>query len=330
MDYIKSYVHEVGKRLPSKNREDIEKELSSILMDMVDDKIAVSGKPVNEDLIKGVLREYGSPDSVAARYQPERYLISPRMFPLFWMVLRIAVVVLLILLTVTFGIQIGTQAQTGTSWATIFAQYIGGIFQTLLQTFGTIALIFFLIEHFSKRRDIKSEFWDPGMLEEVKETTDYSRGDLIVSTVFTIIGLIVFSLFPKLVGLQFFENNVWITFDFFTQAFINLIPAFMVLMVFGLSLNMLVLYRGEWTYPTRIARILLDVANVVILIIMITGPVMFKLPSVILNNGIMTQETYLTVQNSFLTGMKVVLGIGVGGSIISIGKRIYYLINSVK
>ncbi len=83
------YVIEVGKHLPRKNRVDIEREIRSSLEDMLEDRSKESGQPVDDALILDLLRGYGAPETVAATYLPERYLIGPRLYPFFSMVVKI-------------------------------------------------------------------------------------------------------------------------------------------------------------------------------------------------------------------------------------------------
>jgi hypothetical protein len=95
MNLIDRYVAEVGKNLPLlKGREDIEKELRSTLEDMLEDRISTTGRMRDEAMEIELLKEYGSPQQVAATYNPQPYLIGPRLFPFFLMVLKIVITVI--------------------------------------------------------------------------------------------------------------------------------------------------------------------------------------------------------------------------------------------
>ena len=84
MDLLKRYVHEVGRRLPRKQRADIEAELHSTLVDTLESR--VEGEPTEQDQIE-LLKEFGPPVEVAASYRGgEQYLIGPDLYPLFRMV----------------------------------------------------------------------------------------------------------------------------------------------------------------------------------------------------------------------------------------------------
>src|SRR5512134_906098 len=103
MNLIDRYVAEVGRRLALvKGRKDIENELRSTLEDMLEDRSRQAGRPRDEAMEIELLKEYGAPDKVAATYNPHPYLIGPRMFPLFIMILKIVI----------FGVAIGLTVVT--------------------------------------------------------------------------------------------------------------------------------------------------------------------------------------------------------------------------
>ena len=57
---IERYVHDVARRLPEKDREDVKKELRANIYDMLPDG-------ASDDAIKKVLYELGSPASLAEK-----------------------------------------------------------------------------------------------------------------------------------------------------------------------------------------------------------------------------------------------------------------------
>ena len=61
MNLIDRYVHQVGKRLPKKQRTDVEAELRSLLSDMVEDRAQTKVNKADEEIIVDVLRDFGSP-----------------------------------------------------------------------------------------------------------------------------------------------------------------------------------------------------------------------------------------------------------------------------
>jgi hypothetical protein len=144
MNLLDKYVAEVGKHLPRKNRTDIEAEIRSTLEDMLEERS--QGQAVGDEMVKSLLKEYGSPKKVASTYKPKQYLIGPRMFPIFELVTKIVLTVLFVISL--FGLGIGL-AKTGLSGADVLSEVGGwaaGLFSGLTAALGNIVLVFVIIE----------------------------------------------------------------------------------------------------------------------------------------------------------------------------------------
>ena len=93
MKLIELYLEEIRRQLPSRNRDDILKEIQSTLMDTIEDRNPNPGSTPDEDTVKAVLKEFGSPREVARQYGAKNYLVGPRLFPIYLRVLRIVLIV---------------------------------------------------------------------------------------------------------------------------------------------------------------------------------------------------------------------------------------------
>jgi len=74
---IKTYVDEVVVRLPGRQRADVAFELSALLTEEVQAQTGAAGAPADPDLTLEVLRAFGRPAEVAARYRPTPALLDP-------------------------------------------------------------------------------------------------------------------------------------------------------------------------------------------------------------------------------------------------------------
>ena len=74
MEIIDRYTHEVGILLPRKKRTDIEAEIKSTLIDMLEERSSSNQDQDKDEIVLDLLKEYGSPTEVAASYQAEQYL----------------------------------------------------------------------------------------------------------------------------------------------------------------------------------------------------------------------------------------------------------------
>jgi len=71
MELIDRYVHEIGQLLPGRMRADVQAELRSLLTESLEDRARAAGRAPDAELVKTVLREFGSPQEAAARYAPQ-------------------------------------------------------------------------------------------------------------------------------------------------------------------------------------------------------------------------------------------------------------------
>jgi hypothetical protein len=93
MDLIDNYLNSVRPLLPGDQRDDILEELDGVLRGRVDEKAAELGRKLSNREIEAVLAAYGHPFMVAGRYGPQRTLIGPELYPLWWLGARVAVVI---------------------------------------------------------------------------------------------------------------------------------------------------------------------------------------------------------------------------------------------
>jgi hypothetical protein len=76
-DVIEAYVLDVMRRVPSKDRQDIGLELRGLLAEMLAERAAEGAKPANEAMALAMVRSFGAPADVAARYAVPGLVIIP-------------------------------------------------------------------------------------------------------------------------------------------------------------------------------------------------------------------------------------------------------------
>jgi hypothetical protein len=260
MELIDRYVREVGRRLPRKNRADIETELRSLLVDNLDDR--VEGEPSEEDVVT-LLQEFGPPDKIAASYAPgQGYLIGPKMYPLFRMVAGIVLVVFISVQTVLLGIALLFNQQTP-ALGTWFADFFGGLFVA----FGVLILVFAVLQRLGVQPDLEDESWDPRTLPADDEDDPIRVGGLLVEITLSIILIVILLLVPDRIGAYFFPGGEFIS-NPVLQTYLPLVIGTIIL---GIVLDIVLIWRRQWTSLTRLAKILMNVLTIVILIVLIDG-----------------------------------------------------------
>ncbi|WP_018754248.1 HAAS signaling domain-containing protein [Paenibacillus terrigena] len=101
MEVIDRYIYAVTQRLPEQQREDIKRELQSLIEDMLEERISTS--QASEEDVESVLLELGSPNELASKYRGyERYFIGPMLIDAYLTTLKIVLTSIIIGLTAFF------------------------------------------------------------------------------------------------------------------------------------------------------------------------------------------------------------------------------------
>jgi hypothetical protein len=276
MNLIDNYIAEVGKHLPRRNRADIEAEIRSTLEDMLEERKQAQGV-MDDAAIIALLKEYGAPRKVAESYVGPRYLIGPRMYPLFEMVTRIVAAVLfgVMLLVLVIGL-IGSNL-SGSEFLKTIGNSILGLLNGLIIAFGNIVLVFAILERVLPKTDFEKEMedWDPAELASESESDSevIGPGEQIVGTFFLILILIAFNLYPEWIGVGFFDEGKWVIIaPLLSEAFSRYLPWINILIVLHIGFNVHLLRHGSWNIASRIANIVLELAGLALAVIMLLGP----------------------------------------------------------
>lgn len=278
MKLINRYVTEVGKHLPLlKGREDIEKELQSTLEDMLEERAETAGRSADEAMEIELLKGYGSPQKVAATYNPHPYLIGPRLFPFFLMVLKIVITVVVIVLLVLTGIRAVTDTPfMGADFIKIVGNGLGGIVSAVIAAFGNIVLVFAILERTLPEAQIDEmqmdEDWNPTSLAKEPDPDSVKRGELIVEIAFTFVGLAILNLYPEILGMGFFVDDKFSFIPMFSEVFLKFLPWINAVFFAEIVLDIYLLRKAAWDNITRISKIIIEAASLAITVIIIRTP----------------------------------------------------------
>jgi len=90
MTLIDRYLHAVRSFLPASRQDDIIRELSDDIYSQAADREEALGRPLTDAETGALLRQFGHPMLLAAKYRPQRQLIGPPLFPFYWFALKTA------------------------------------------------------------------------------------------------------------------------------------------------------------------------------------------------------------------------------------------------
>lgn len=286
MNLIDRYIAEVGKHLPRRNRADIEAEIRSTLEDMLEERKQSSS---DEAAVSELLKEYGAPRKVAESYVGPRYLIGPRMYPFFQMVTRIVLIVLTAVTSVGLGISLAKAGPTGPEFLKALGSFFASLLGSLIAAFGNIVLVFAILERVLPKADFEKELedWDPKELASEPDPDQMDPPDHIFTIIFTVLGLVILNLYPNIIAIRFENHGTWVSVPIFTQAFFQFLPWINVMGLLQIAFNGFMLSRREWTIPTRVVSILMDIAQLVLLVAIMGTPGIFdNIPEALTKLGI--------------------------------------------
>jgi hypothetical protein len=260
MNLIDRYIHEVGRRLPRRNRSDIQAELRSLLTDTLEDR--THGEPTENDIV-ALLKEFGPPQKVAASYAPEgQYLIGPALYPLFRMVVSIA-------LAAIIGAQI-LAVGVGLIFDNTIIQpleALSGLLSSLPATFGTVVIVFAILQWFDVRPESKDEPWDPRSLPQIEDSQDVNRGERIFGIIAGSVVLALLLAFPDRIGIYTYPGGTFFANPVIAQ-YLGLIT-FSLLASIGLDIYLL--WQGRWSSLSRVARIAANLLSMAVLYLLFQG-----------------------------------------------------------
>lgn len=252
------YVWAVVRLLPEEQRPDIDRELRSLIGDMVDDRVA-AGEPL-EAAERAVLDELGDPIPMAARYtEHPRALIGAELFPAYVRTLRLVATVVVPLVAVLSVVGHVVDADDVTIGGVVGA-VLSGLFQAGTQVVFWVTAVYAAMERWGP-----TEAWTPDRLPEVPAAASDDgpgAGELALGIVFTIlagVALVWQHLWPALKdadgdGVPFLDPALW---NGAGQALLATIAA-------SVAIQGLVIVRRGWTMPLAIANGLVNAASVAI------------------------------------------------------------------
>lgn len=240
MELLERYLNQIKKHLPFKDREDTLNELRSLILEEFDSR----ADGINDkDIIYEIIKEYGSPIDVAAKYRNTDPLISNEVKPYFLLVIK------LISAVVPFGILVGTTVgfiNDNQNFKLLdllleIAYSIPSMINGLVMGYGFVFIIFVLIEKYGKD-DLREEIasFEPKSLPSVPKDV------FKISILEHIIAVIMWVVFLYL--LNYTEGLMNITVDgikypLLNENFDNLLPFINISIFFGLGIAIIELSK---------------------------------------------------------------------------------------
>jgi hypothetical protein len=285
MNLIDTYIYEVTRRLPEKNREDIAMELRSTIEDMLPEDYT-------EEHVIEQLEKLGNPAVLAASYRDTpNYLIGPKVYDAYIHTTKLIIpwaILATILAHVVESIVLFTGEQSILHvMIETFTNIIPSIIGTLIQVFFWVTMVFIVIERvgLSKtnlpltRNGIS---WSPKDLKDIvviPRKKVISKGEIIFGFIWTVLWILVYFKADHLVGIYHSMNGNGLQFImplFHQEVLLSYWPVVVAFSVLELGLLLYKFKVGKWTYPLTWANAIIHSASIIVFFVILGNPNLYN------------------------------------------------------
>lgn len=273
-DVIESYVTDIALRLPRRQRNDVAFELRALLQEQLQDKADASGREADTVMATELVRSFGRPAEVAARYRPTLNVIDPVDGHTF---VRASVIGLLLIWCLGLVSALARSSGSGLDMLAALGQWWGGVVIPSLWWPGVL-VVGFGVTAWTRRRWPQHSEWQPR--EWKPRATDRIHGGrlaLVMGIVGIVCGMYVL-INPRWLLDLFWHGRAapaaYAAFTYTTTFLHRQAPWLLALIVLNIPLFMVVIAQGRWsTAMRRAADALALVTCAVMLWTVLDGPI---------------------------------------------------------
>ncbi|NMC57359.1 MAG: hypothetical protein GYA50_09085 [Eubacteriaceae bacterium] len=259
MNLIEIYINQVIKNLPVSEREEVKKDLNADILNMLPDDYT-------EDDIKKVLSQLGDPEVLADEYRDKkRYLIGPKLYDGYLKLLRIVIPIVAVIGAVIFLLD-SMFSGSSINPVDLFAGSLANLVNAALTAFAAITIIFAVFERNNVASPFKKKKW---MVDDLK-TSDaiskpISKGEGIVSIVFSIIFFMILYFSPQLIGWYYTDNGIVMNIPLFNLDVLSrLMPLIILSLLFTVITSILKIISGYWNIKLAFVNLLNNLLSAIV------------------------------------------------------------------
>lgn len=312
MEMIEKYIYAIGQKLPLKSRNEIKKELTSLLLDDIEDKF---GENPTDEQITMAITEFGTPGKVAKQYSGVNYVIEKGFTDIYFMILKIMVGAMSIAFFTIFVVDLFTTNLSGIEIFKEFIKFPINAIQASISGIGVLTLIFILISKLMKDKEIDLEDdWTVKELEGITITDEVeSKIESIIAIILIPIFIAFINIYPEVIVVlenTFEKSGLTLGNRINMDVFRNYIYIFSGLGLLQVVYHIILLRKGiksKGLYLFEACSALFD--TVFVITILKTGTLFIYNG---LNNGIFTKSTIgfkLIMLISLVTGITELISI---------------------
>lgn len=298
MHLIEIYIHEVTRRIPEKNREDIALELRSTIEDMLPDDY-------DEEEVKTVLSKLGNPAVLASEYSDKpMHLIGPRYYDLYItllkMIIPIAVVISLIALTADYLIEYNGDHSVAYIITTVTSKSIGSILEVGIQVFFWLTLVFAIVERTDNSKDnhpltTKWTKWTPDDLKDltlIHKKKAISKFEVFTNLLWIAVWATVYFNAENLIGVyKGGEGPLNFVAPAFNQEVLHQYwPIILVIIGLETALAIYKLIQKHWTKGLALCTTAFELIVIIVFSIILTHPNVFNREFIVYMSDLLSVE----------------------------------------
>lgn len=268
--YIERYIYNVTRKLPVEIQEDVEKELTSNIYDML------SENPT-EDEIDKVLHEIGSPRRIANNYKEDKhYVISPLYYDDYIKILKLVLIIVGVVSMFFGGIDAMIKANEATIMGTIVVVLVGmitNLVSALIGAFFWVTVVFWLIDYHQGK--VEPSDWhlkdlpDLPTPKSTKISISLSITGLVWHSIASVVFIVILLKYIDVIG--WYEHNILIVRMFSKQLTDKFVVFFVLSAVITFIVQLVKIYYQEWRLNLAIAYTTSSLFSVILMLLFINN-----------------------------------------------------------
>jgi hypothetical protein len=273
MSLIDRYVYAVTMHLPEKQRLDIERELRTLIDDMLEQREDMGSY---EEQLKSVLMELGDPSVLADSYRDKkRYLIGPQNFDNYILILKI--VAGAIFTGISVASIVGAIFDSNLELIDILVNYLTTLFSALLQGFAWVTAGFAIAEYkgvnVSEATGEKKTWSLSDLPEPPQKAAVISRVETVISLIFITVFTCIIFFAPQLISAYIrVDAGKLDVIPVFNVAVLNSYKALiMAIFILEITKEAFKLVYGRWTFKLSLGMVVINTAALVLTLIIFTN-----------------------------------------------------------
>ena len=259
-EIVDRYVYDVVRRLPQVQRADIEKELRTLIEDLLEERAA--GGPCGKQVVDEVLSGLGSPALLATQYRgADRHLIGGEYYDAYWWILKIVLLCVgagtVIAAIVSFFV--GLPVSDSFDYSRYFTDWLADNIQTVVSAlalaFATITIAFAVMERCQAKISIGGGSWTPDRLPQVPDRKEIIKpSESVISIVALVVFMVLLAVAPHLIGYwKVVEGSLQVISIFNLEAWPRVLPLLLLGFALGIVQEVVKLVKGR--YCTTVAAV---------------------------------------------------------------------------